>query len=152
MQLRLLVETAAKALLVDHDVKFQADVFTGVDELERSLRATSTSKVLRKLSDLKLADKEVVKDAVELWNKLSGEWAHFRGLFRRTEKALEKSGDLQSYRYVLPVELDERDAEDLKELAECVSRARRLLKAFHRSWLKLLEEHLPEAVGMFERR
>jgi len=152
MQLRLLVETAAKALLVDHEMKFQDDVFTGVDELERSLRATSTSKVLRKLSDLKLADKEVVKDAVELWNKLSGEWAHFRGLFRRTEKALEKSGDLQSFRYVLPAELDERDAGDLKELAECVARARRLLRALYSSWLKLLEERLPEAASAFERR
>jgi len=78
MQLRLLVETAAKALLVDHDVKFRADVFTGVEELERSFRreepgsarAASTSKVLGKLS--KLVGQEVAEEAVRLWNKLSG--------------------------------------------------------------------------------
>jgi hypothetical protein len=37
MQLRLLVETAAKALLVDHEMKFRSDVFTGMEELEKSL-------------------------------------------------------------------------------------------------------------------
>jgi hypothetical protein len=121
-----------------------------VEELERSLRAASTSKVLGKLS--KLVGQEVAEEAVRLWNKLSGEWAHFRGSFSRTKEALERFGDLQLYRYLLPAELDERDAGDLKELAECVARARRLLRAFYSSWLKLLEEHLPEAASVFERR
>ena len=129
-----------------------------VEELEESFRreepgsarAASTSKVLGKLS--KLVGQEVAEEAARLWNKLSGEWDHFRGSFRRTEKALERFGDLQSYRYLLPAELDERDAGDLKELAECVARARRLLRAFYSSWLKLLEERLPEAASVFERR
>jgi hypothetical protein len=154
------VETAAKALLVDHEMKFRSDVFTGVEELEKSLRreetasacATSTSRVLRRLSELKLVDEETAEEAVKLWNKLSVEWAHFRGAFIRTRRALERFGDLPSFRYVLPVGLGEEDAEDLRELAECVARARRLLRTFYSSWLKLLEEQLPEAAGMFERR
>jgi hypothetical protein len=160
MQLRLLVETAAKALLVDHEMKFRSDVFTGVEELEKSLRreeaaspcATSTSRVLRRLSELKLVGEETAEEAVKLWNKLSVEWAHFRGAFIRTRKALEMFGDLPSFRYVLPADLGEEDAGDLKELAGCVARARRLLRTFYSSWLKLLEERLPEAAGMFERR
>jgi Mn-dependent DtxR family transcriptional regulator len=53
---------------------------------------------------------------------------------------------------VLPADLGEEDAEDLKELAERVARTRRLLRTFYSSWLKLLEEQLPEAASMFERR
>jgi len=159
MQLRLLVETAAKALLVDYEKKFQTDAFTGVEELEKSLRreetgtarATSTSKVFRKLSELKLADEEVAEGAVKLWNKLSGEWAYFGGFFKRIGESIEKVGDLQSYRFVLPVELSEEDASDLKELAECIARARQLLKTFYGSWLYVLEERLPEAASMFKR-
>jgi hypothetical protein len=160
MQLRLLVETAAKALLVDHEMKFRSDVFTGVEELEKSLRrkeaaspcATSTSRVLRRLSELKLVGERTAEEAVKLWNKLSVEWAHFRGAFIRTRKALEMFGDLPSFRYVLPAGLGEEDSEDLRELAECVARTRRLLRTFYSSWLKLLEEQLPEAASMFERR
>jgi hypothetical protein len=155
MQLRLLVETAAKALLVDHEMKFRSDVFTGVEELEKSLRreeatsacATSTSRVLRKLSELKLVDEETAEEAVKLWNKLSVEWAHFRGAFIRTRKALERFGDLPSFRYVLPAELGEEDAGDLKELAECVARARRLLRTFYSSWRALPDGAVPMPDG-----
>ena len=150
MQLRLLVEAAAKALIVDYSEKLRADAFASVEAFERRLKNVSTAKVFE--SELApIVGARAAGDAKSLWSKLSEEWAHFRGSFARIGVAIEKFGDLQSYRYVLPADLDEEDAEDLKELAECVARARRLLRTFYSSWLKLLEEQLPEAAGMFER-
>jgi hypothetical protein len=144
MQLRLLVETAAKALLVDYKVRFQTDAFTGVEALEEFFRSSrvSTSRVLSELSKVKV-DEGAVEDAVKLWNKLSEEWVHFRGYVRKLRKAIEEYGDIQSYGYGVPNELSEEDASDLGELAECLASARRLLRALHSSWLRLLEEHPP---------
>jgi len=151
MQLRLLVEAAAKALIVDYSEKFQTDAFASVETFEKRLRNVSTAKVFE--NELApIVGERAAGDAKSLWSKLSEEWVHFRGFFARIEKALEKFGDLQSYRYVLPADLGEEDAEDLKELAERVARARQLLRTFYSSWLKLLEEQLPEAAGVFERR
>jgi len=151
MQLRLLVEAAAKALIVDYSEKFQTDAFTSVETFERRLKNVSTAKVFENELAL-VVGKRAASDAKSLWSKLSEGWAHFRGSFAGIGEAIEKFGDLQSYRYVLPAELGEEDAEDLGELADCVARARRLLRTFYSSWLKLLEEQLPEAASMFERR
>jgi len=146
MQLRFLMETAAQALLVDYKFKFQENILIEAEDMAKALEqeATSISKLFRKLSDLNLVDKEVADDVVKLWNRISNEWLHFIGFLRRIKKLI-KYGDLQSYREGLPIVLSRGDTVALNDLAECIAHARRLLKAFYSSWLKLLEKHLPEA-------
>ena len=139
VQLRQLVETATKAFAADYLAKFRDEVFTGIEDLEAFCEQNNIS--LPKILEDVLPDligKNVAKDAANLWRALSREWVHFKGLFKR-------AGQLPSYVITLPTTLEVEDAEDLRELAESISRARRLLKVLYGSWFKLLEQFSPSS-------
>ncbi|RLF01784.1 MAG: hypothetical protein DRK00_10875, partial [Thermoprotei archaeon] len=147
MQLRLIVETAAKSLAVDYALKFRGESLRGVEALEEYLRKgekgkpISTAKFLRDMFP-DVVGREIAEETLALWSRLSEDWIHFRGIARRVrERVEERGGPIPSYILALPIELDERDAEDLAEFARRVAEVRKLLKALRERWWELVKEH-----------
>ena len=143
MQLRLIIETAAKALTTDYEYRFQGVSLHGVEELEKYLQRKniSMSKFYREIFS-RVVGKEMGRNTLCLWSKLSENWVHFRGITRRIRKRIEEEkGIPPSYVLVLPTELDEGDIKDIKELTKRVAETRKLLQVFFKIWEKLVNEH-----------
>ena len=144
MQLRLIIETAAKALTTDYEYGFQGISLHGVEELEKHLQRKniSMSKFYREIFS-RVVGKEVGRNTLRLWSKLSENWVHFRGIARRIRKRIEEEEKNipPSYVLVLPTELNEGDTKDIKELTKRVTETRKLLQIFFKTWEKLVNEH-----------
>lgn len=146
MQLRMLVETMSLALITDYHMRFSQDVFTSIDALEEKInrQQISLSKVLKdNLS--RVAGEETAGLALKLWGKLSGRWLHSIGSFRVIAENFNEMEDIESFRYLLPAELDENDVLSLEELTKYLQDTRRLIKNLYKSWLGLLKDYLADS-------
>ena len=146
MQLRLIIETAAKALTTDYKYRFQGVSMHDVVELEKYLQKMniSMSKFYKGIFS-QVIGKEGGEDTFYLWSKLSENWVHFRGMAKRIRKRIEEEeGIPPSYMLVLPTELDESDIKDVKELTKRVAETRKLLQVFFEKWKELVNKHYLE--------
>ena len=146
MQLRMLVETMSLALITDYHMRFSQDVFTSIDALKEKIYIgqTSLSKVLKDNLP-KVAGKETAELALKLWGKLSERWLHSTGSFRVIAENFKEIEDIESFRNLLPAELDENDVLSLEELTDYLQDTRRLIEKLYNSWLGLLQNYLADS-------
>ena len=140
-QLRLIVETLAKALATDYATEFKGISIFNAEELERYLEQhkISISKFFDKYFS-EIVGEDVASETLKLWSKLSRDWAHFRGIVKKLRERTAKGTMLPSYSVAIPIEYDEEDEDDLKELGKRIKETRELLHTFFEKWIELLRK------------
>jgi hypothetical protein len=121
MQLRLVHESLAKCYAAD-SWHANADFFDermGLLEKKRS----STSRLMRKVG----RELGVKDEFADMWNELSREWVHTKGIVRKVVGRLTGGADVPAWALVIPMNYTEDDLETLDYLRQQVSRFRNLL-------------------------
>jgi len=122
MQLRLVHESLVKCYAADSWYPDETFFQDRLALLEKN--GPRTGRLMRKLGRQLGFDNEFV----DLWNHLSREWIHTKGIVDRVVDRLAQEGDVPPWALVVPLNYTEDDLDALDNLREQISRFRGLLQ------------------------
>ena len=67
-------------------------------------------------------------DAYELWDNLSGDWVHTKGVIDRIVNQINRTPRAPSWALIIPMNYAKGDLDAIKELGKRISQFRNLLK------------------------
>ena len=125
MELRLILESLVKCYLAD--IKYPDSSF-----FQERLELLDTENKRDNMSTSKLMDelgKELGLNFVALWDKLSQDWIHPKGIMDGVVVQLIEKSDVPPWALVLPMYYGESDLGNINESRNHISKFRSLLKA-----------------------
>lgn len=144
MQLRVIVENSVVSFLIDYNYRLSEEFYIhSYEDFVKKL-----NKERKRFSHLvnsnleEVFGKELSRKTTALWSRLSREWLHFKGYFRRVCENIDNGQRPRSYMLVVPTVLNEDNKDNLKDLAESISRTREILKTLHDKWYDMFEDKL----------
>ncbi|HUW11710.1 MAG TPA: hypothetical protein VM537_18410 [Anaerolineae bacterium] len=123
MQLRLLHESLVKCYAADSWYPHETFFHQRLALLEKS--GPRTGRLMRKVGRQLGFHNELA----DLWNQLSREWIHTKGIVDRVLDRLDQEADVPPWALVVPLNYTEDDLDALDHLREQISRFRGLLRA-----------------------
>ncbi len=127
MELRLILESLSKCYIADLRYPDRNFFQEKVELLEKEMQRgkISTSKLIKNFGE----ELELRKCSIALWDKISRDWVHTKGIIDRIAYQIIEKGEVPPWPLVIPTNYVEADLDTIEELGKRISQFRNLLRA-----------------------